>query len=140
MRAEHKHGVRGTFFIQAKTNKDYNGAAVLTRSTDIQLMAALNQGADFESHSVSHSRWFNKMPPGTGAETPEKSFAEATGLRTITGASVSGEVCVSKQRLEEAFSRPVLIFRAGHLRVPPTLPETLELCGYIADSSLPRRT
>jgi len=134
--AEKKYGIRGTFFVQAKTKKDYNGPAVLTRSTDIQLMVALNEGADLESHSVSHSRWFNTMPAGTGTETSETYSPSATGFRTITGASVAGEVCVSKQRLEAAFSRQVVIFRAGHLRVPPTLPETLEHCGYIADSSL----
>ena len=133
--AEKKRGLRGTFFVQAKTIKDYNGPPILTNAAKIQLSAMLEEGADIESHSVAHSLWFNNMPAGTGVERSETYVPTAKSYRIITGASISGEVCVSKQRLDEAFSRKVVIFRAGHLRVPPSLPETLEKCGYSGDSS-----
>lgn len=47
-----------------------------------------------------------------------------------------GEVRVSKQLLDgELPGQQTVFFRAGHLRVPPTLPEVLQRCGYLFDSS-----
>ena len=135
VRAEKQRGIRATYFVQAKTHGDYNGPPILTTGAKTRLAAMLREGADLESHSVSHSLWFNQMPAGTGEERSPTYAPMAKDFRTIIGATVSGEVCVSKQRLDAAFSRKVIIFRAGHLRVPPTLPETLETCGYVADSS-----
>jgi hypothetical protein len=49
---------------------------------------------------------------------------------------VFGEVRVSKQLLDGEISGQYTdFFRAGHLRVPPTLPEALQRCGYRFDSS-----
>jgi hypothetical protein len=49
---------------------------------------------------------------------------------------VFGEVRVSKQLLDgEISGQHTDFFRAGHLRVPPTLPEALQRCGYEFDSS-----
>jgi hypothetical protein len=49
---------------------------------------------------------------------------------------VSGEIRVSKQLLDgELSGQQTVFFRAGHLRVPPTMPEALPRCGYLFDSS-----
>jgi hypothetical protein len=49
---------------------------------------------------------------------------------------VFGEVRVSKQLLDGEISGQYTdFFRAGHLRVLPTLPEALQRCGYRFDCS-----
>jgi hypothetical protein len=93
-------------------------------------------GNSIGSHSIIHSRGFNKFELGTGSEAFPAYQPRGTGFDTATGASVFGEVRVSKQLLDgEIPGQHTDFFRAGHLRVPPTLPEALQRCGYRFDSS-----
>jgi hypothetical protein len=58
------------------------------------------------------------------------------GFDTASGATVFGELRVSKQLLDgELPGQDTRFFRAGHLRVPDSLPEALERSGYQFDSS-----
>ena len=69
--------------------------------------------------------------------------ADNDGLGTLGGEAlqrlvVYGEDAsrVSKQLLDgELAGQHIVFFRAGHLRVPPTMPEALQRCGYLFDSS-----
>jgi hypothetical protein len=58
------------------------------------------------------------------------------GFDTASGATVFGELRVSAQLLDgEIPGQDTIFFRAGHLRVPHSLPEALERSGYRFDSS-----
>jgi hypothetical protein len=88
------------------------------------------------SHSVIHSRGFNKFELGSGYETYSSYQPRGLGFDTASGATVFGEVRVSKELLDgEIPGQDTIFFRAGHLRVPVSLPEALERSGYQFDSS-----
>lgn len=88
------------------------------------------------SHSIIHSRGFNKFELGLGHETYSSYQPRELGFDTASGATVFGEVRVSKELLNgEILGQDTIFFRAGHLRVPVSLPESLERSGYQFDSS-----
>jgi hypothetical protein len=135
-RMEKKHNVSSTFFIQTKYVNDYNSHAFFF-DTDLDYLKALPAfGASIGSHSIIHSRSFNHFELGSGTETFATYRPHATGFDTASGATVFGEVIVSKQLLDgELQGQKTTMFRAGHLRVPVSLPEALERSGYEFDSS-----
>jgi hypothetical protein len=133
---EERHHVKSTFFIQTKYVSDANSRSFFFGKdlADLKKMQAL--GFSIGSHSVIHSRGFNKFELGTGTEAFPAYQPRGTGFDSATGASVFGEVRVSKQLLDgELPDQQTVFFRAGHLRVPPTMPEALQRCGYLFDSS-----
>jgi hypothetical protein len=133
---EEKHHVRSTFFIQTKYVSDANSVSFFYGKNLAALKKIRSQGFSVGSHSVIHSRGFNKFELGTGTETFATYQPRGTGFESATGASVFGEIRVSKQLLDgELPGQQTVFFRAGHLRVPPTMPEALERCGYLFDSS-----
>ena len=133
---EEKHHVKSTFFIQTKYVSDANSVSFFFGKDLADLKKIQSQGFSVGSHSVIHSRGFNKFELGTGTETFPDYQPRGTGFDTATGANVFGEVRVSKQLLDGALpGQQTVFFRAGHLRVPPTLPEVLQRCGYLFDSS-----
>jgi hypothetical protein len=133
---EERHHARSTFFIQTKYVSDVNSVSFFFGRNLDDLLKLHTLGFSIGSHSVIHSRGFNKFALGTGAETPATYNPRATGFDTATDATVFGEIRVSKQLLDgELTAQQTLFFRAGHLRVPPTMPEVLQRCGYLFDSS-----
>jgi hypothetical protein len=125
-----------TFFVQTKYLDDVNSHAFFFgQSLDVlRELAAGN--SDIESHSVIHSKLFNKVPLGTGGEHYPSYQARATRDNAAQDATALGEICVSKSLLDgEIPAHETIFFRAGHLRVPPYLPEALVRCGYEFDSS-----
>lgn len=134
--AESHLQTRSTFFIQAKYVSDANSHSFLFGNNLAILRRLSSSGDSIGSHSIIHSRGFNKFELGTGNEDFSAYQPRGTGFDTATGASVFGEVRVSKQLLDgEIPGQHTDFFRAGHLRVPPTLPEALQRCGYRFDSS-----
>ena len=133
---EEKHHVKSTFFIQTKYVSDANSVSFFF-GKDLEDLKKLHaMGFSIGSHSVIHSRGFNKFELGTGTETLASYQPRGTGFDTATGATVFGETRVSKELLNgELPGQQTVFFRAGHLRVPPTLPEALQRCGYLFDSS-----
>jgi hypothetical protein len=133
---ERSAGTSSTFFVQTKYLDDVNSHAFFFgQSLDIlrELMAGKS---DIESHTVIHSKLFNKVPLGTGEERYPSYHARATRDNAAQDATALGEVCVSKSLLDgELQGHHTIFFRAGHLRVPPYLPEALVRCGYEFDSS-----
>lgn len=135
-RMENEHHARSTFFIQTKYVSDYNSKSFFYGDDLQDLKQLFAQGFSVGSHSIIHSRGFNRFDLGTGDETFANYRPKGTGFDTATGATVFGEVRVSKQLLDgELSGHETIAFRAGHLRVPPSLPEALQRTGYRFDSS-----
>lgn len=133
---EKSAGTSSTFFVQTKYLDDVNSHAFFFgQSLDILREVAAGKSA-IGSHTVIHSKLFNKVPLGTGAEQYPSYHARATRDNAAQDATAMGEVCVSKSLLDgEIPAQETVFFRAGHLRVPPYLPEALVRCGYEFDSS-----
>jgi hypothetical protein len=137
MAMEQRHGVTSTLFMQMKYANDSVGPALLSARNLEFLRKAKSEGFELGSHSVSHALTFNKFPKGTGREI-FRSYHPRIGWggKDYSDGTVFGEVRVSKQLLDgEIPAQHTIFFRAGHLRVPPTLPEALERSGYEFDSS-----
>lgn len=133
---EKNAGTSSTFFVQTKYLDDVNSRAFFFGESLDVLRELLTGKSDIESHSVIHSMLFNKVPLGTGQEQYPIYHARATPGNAAQDATALGEVCVSKSLLDgELAGHETIFFRAGHLRVPPYLPEALERCGYEFDSS-----
>jgi hypothetical protein len=127
---------RSTFFIETKYVSDANSHAYFFGNDLADTRRLFSSGFSIGSHSIIHSRGFNKFELGTGDEAYPVYQPRGTGFNAATGATVFGEVRVSKQLLDgEISGQHTDFFRAGHLRVPPTLPEALQRCGYRFDSS-----
>ena len=133
---EARHHVSSTFFMQTKYVSDATGPPFFFGHSLEVLRNLYARGFDVESHTVTHSRAFNKFLYGSGQETYANYRPRAVSSENATGGSVLGEVRVSKELLDGAIPHHrTIFFRAGHLRVPPSLPEALERCGYEFDSS-----
>ena len=133
---EDQRHVKSTFFIQTKYVSDANSASFFFGKNLDDLTKLQSLGFSIGSHSVIHSRGFNKFDLGSGAESLATYQPHGTGFDTATGATVFGEIRVSKQLLDgELPGQQTVFFRAGHLRVPSTMPEALQRCGYLFDSS-----
>ncbi len=133
---EKSAGASSTFFVQTKYRDDTNSRAFFFGQSLDVLHDLLAGNSDIESHSVIHTILFNKVPLGTGEEQYPSYRARATRNDPAKDATTLGEVCVSKSLLDGELQGHHTVFsRAGHLRVPPYLPEALVRCGYEFDSS-----
>jgi hypothetical protein len=133
---EKSAGASSTFFVQTKYLDDVNSHAFFFGEPLDTLRELLTGKSDVGSHTVIHSRLFNKVPLGSGEEHYPSYQARATRDNAAQDATALGEVCVSKSLLDgELPGHDTIYFRAGHLRVPPFLPEALVRCGYEFDSS-----
>jgi len=134
-RFEKSRGIRATYFVQTKYLRDYNDE-IFFDSSAIRYVAALaSMGMEIGSHTVAHSRQFAAMPMGDGSETyPAYQPFVQDKLHTL-GASVLGEIRVSKFLLEHATRIPIVSFRPGYLSDPFGLPEALEATRYRYSSS-----
>jgi len=135
---EQRHHALSTFFVQTKYYGNAIGPPILTARNLRDLEQLQVEGFDIESHSVMHALSFNHFPLGNGTEYypqyhPTLGWFDQS---TYHGATVFGELLVSKSILDGEFpGHDTLFFRAGHLRVPFSLPEALERSGYRYDSS-----
>lgn len=135
-RVEAAHGARSLFFVQMKYVNDANGKAYLSPGNLDVLRRIHALGFPMGTHSIIHSRVFNHFELGTGSESYVNYNPRGTGANTATGATVFGEVRVSRELLDgNVPGQHSVFFRAGHLRVPKSLPEALVRCGYEFDSS-----
>ena len=135
-RIEKANQASSTFFIQTKYVDDANSKAFFF-APNVELLRQLKAGGStVGSHSIIHSRGFNKFELGSGHETYSSYQPRGLGFDTASGATVFGEVRVSKELLDGGIpGQDTTFFRAGHLRVPVSLPEALERSGYQFDSS-----
>jgi peptidoglycan/xylan/chitin deacetylase (PgdA/CDA1 family) len=131
-RALSARGVSGTFFVQAKYVKDYNDDVFFDRVA-LRTIAQLDTlRMEVASHSVAHAPTFRDFALGTGTERfPDyRPFVKSPTL--TWGATVLGELRVSRWLLEQATGRPgsVRAFRPGKLANPFALPQALEATGF----------
>ena len=118
-RMEKKHHASSTFFIQTKYVSDYNSSAFFFGAGFAILRALFAQGFSIGSHSIIHSRGFNHFNLGAGTETFATYRPHGSGFDTASGATVFGEVLVSKQLLDgELTGHRTTFFRAGHSACP----------------------
>jgi hypothetical protein len=135
-RIEKDNQAHSTFFIQTKYVDDANSKAFFFEPNIAILRELKAGGSSLGSHSIIHSRGFNKFELGSGQEKYVTYHPRGLGFDTASGATVFGEVRVSKELLDGNISgQNTIFFRAGHLRVPVPLPEALERSGYQFDSS-----
>jgi len=135
-RLEEANGIRSTFFIQTKYMSDANSKAFFDGRNLDDLRNLQSRGAVIGSHTVIHARTFHHFELGTGQETFASYRPRVLAGDRVSGGTVFGEVRVSKELLDgELPGQQTILFRAGHLRVPVSLPEALERSGYEFDSS-----
>jgi len=135
-RMEMKHHTRSSFMIQTKYVSDDNSRSFYFGKNLADLRQVYAWGFTIGSHSVIHSAGFNHFALGTGKETFTNYRPYSTGFETAKGASVFGEVRVAKELIDgELPGQNTIFFRAPNLRIPDTLPEVLQRCGYEFDSS-----
>ena len=133
---ERAAGVPATYFIQTKYVRDYSDDYFLDPERSVYLRTLAGMGMEIASHSVSHSRLFETLDVGTGTENyPEyRPFVEQ--VMRVRGASLTGELRVSKFLLDALTGGQVVSFRPGHLSHPDSLPQLLQATGYRYSSSM----
>jgi hypothetical protein len=135
-RMEARHHTRSSFMIQTNYVTDYSSRAFFYGKNLEDLKQVYAMGSSIGSHSVIHSFGFNHFSLGTGTETFASYHPANTGRETATGADVFGEVRVSKELIDgQLTGHHTILFRSPGLRIPESLPEALQRCGYFFDSS-----
>lgn len=138
---EQARGVRGTFFIQTKYIRDFNDEVFLTDQWIADMRALAAMGMEIGSHTVAHSKVFDQFPMGTGTEQYPDYRPIVTNRLAARGATVLGELRVSKFLLEAlAPGVTVRSFRAGELAYPLGLPQALVAAGYHYNSTATANT
>jgi hypothetical protein len=133
---EERAGVRSTIFAQTKYIKDFYDVAFFDDSS-LEILACLaERGFEIGSHSVCHTPVFNRIPPGEPLTDSLLYRPCILDRETTEGATVRGEVMVSKALLQPASPGEVSSFRSGHLLFNRHLVRALEEAGYIYDSSM----
>ncbi|MFI5388278.1 MAG: hypothetical protein ACHQY2_01060 [Candidatus Eremiobacterales bacterium] len=141
-KAEKSHGFTTTYFVQAKTVHDIEDYGFYDARGKQIVATVAGEGGDIGSHTVAHAPDFRTFPVGTGKETPEnykpfvKVIAPDHSHGLTIGATVTGEVHVSQERLDAA--SPLVhvdALRTGYLLINRELWTVLERYGYRFDSS-----
>jgi hypothetical protein len=141
-KAEKAHGVHATYYVQAKTVRDNEDTGFFNEHAKAIVKTIFGEGADIASHSVAHAPDWQTFAVGSGNETPTsyrpfvKSIAADHKHGLTLGATLSGEIHVSQQRLDACASGiGVDAFRSGYLLINREQWMVLERYGYRYDSS-----
>lgn len=134
-------GVQGTFFVQTKYMKDYNDKVFFDDAAVADVKGLLARGQEVGSHTVAHSGAFeHTMPLGDGRERYPRYRPFVQTVDTVKGATILGELRVSKFLLDRLAGADVVSFRPGRLAYPFTLPQALEASDYRYSSSITANT
>ncbi len=126
---EKRFGVNSTFFVTTKYLIDAMDIGYYEPERVAYMRKVRELGGDIGSHTVTHSLDFHKFPIGTAKTT------KATYNPLITP-TIFGELHVSKELLDSDIpGQSTVTFRAGDLRFPEYLIETMEKSGYRYDST-----
>ncbi len=131
-----KNQVTATYFVQTKYYRDYLDSGFFNDGSLDMLRWLRQSGVEIASHSVCHSDVFDQLPLGTGMEIFPDYQPRVHGEEDTRGATVLGELRVSKFLLERLVGGQVRSFRPGRLSCPPSLPQALEATGYRYASSV----
>ena len=130
------HDIGATFFIQAKYFRDFQDQGFFNDAS-LSLLRALSQGGmEIGSHTVSHTDMYAAVPLGSGKEVFPDYQPRVRRTGDTRGATVLGEMRVSKYLLEHVIDAEVVSFRPGYLATPPSLPQALAATGYRYSSSV----
>lgn len=129
-------GVDGTFFIQTKYMRDWNDEPFFDQAAATVVSGLVDMGMDVGSHTVAHTRELEHLEMGTGRERYPRYRPIVTDDFHVEGATILGELRVSKWLLEELTGAEVVSFRPGRLSYPFSLPEALQATGYRYSSSI----
>ncbi len=126
-----------TVFVWTKVVTDWLDVAFFSDSGpfDDVMQKVKAQGAEIAAQTVAHSPVFDKLPMGTGTES-FPSYQPFVASKTLTtGASVLGEIRVSRQLIQSRLNPRMTSFRAGYLLTTPRLAVAEEAAGIRDDSS-----
>ena len=131
---------RPTVFVWTHTVDDWLESGFFgTPSTRARLVRRyVRLGAEVASHSVSHSPQFGRadvVPLGSGKETAASYRPQVTSRTSTVGASVLGDLRVSRELLESAGAPRVRSYRQGYLLTRSDLAPAQDAVGYAYDSS-----
>ncbi len=137
--AQHEHdaGISATHFIQTKYIRDWNDDVFFNQEAVVTINKMAGLGMEIGSHSVSHSRVFNKFELGSGKEQyPQYRPFVRDATHTENG-TILGELRVSRFLLGKLIQGDAPVsFRPGYLENPYILPQSLEATGYRYSSSV----
>lgn len=127
---EKKFGVTSTFFKTTKTFVDEMDIDYYNLEENKEAIRTLKKwGYDIGSHSVSHAKYFAKIPE-------RGKFDNLKSYNPTEFKSVYGELTVSKALLDRDIpGQNTISFRAGNLAYPYGLIRILEDTGYLYDST-----
>ena len=132
---EKSQGLVGTYFIQVKYIRDYNDD-IFFNDEGVRYLARLSElGMELGSHTIAHSKVFNRFPVGTGREAYPSYAPFVKDRTTAYNASILGELRVSKFLIEHFSGQTVVSFRPGELSNPFGLPQALRATGYLYSST-----
>lgn len=127
---EHSQGLVGTYFIQVKYIRDYNDD-IFFNDEGVRYLARLaDLGMELGSHTIAHSKVFNRFPMGTGREAYPAYAPFVKDRTTAVNASILGELRVSKFLIDHFSGQSIVSFRPGELSNPFSLPQALLATGY----------
>ncbi len=127
---EHSQGLVGTYFIQVKYIRDYNDD-IFFNDEGVRYLARLaDLGMELGSHTIAHSKVFNRFPMGTGREAYPAYAPFVKDRTTALNASILGELRVSKFLIDHFSGQSIVSFRPGELSNPFSLPQALLATGY----------
>jgi hypothetical protein len=134
---ERSAGIKATYFVQTKYIRDYNDE-IFFNETGLPFLKTLDSlGMELGSHSVSHSKVFNRFPLGTGQEQYPSYRPYVFDATNTYNGTVLGELRISKFLLENFVEgAKVVSFRPGELSNPYALPQALEATNYLYSSSV----
>ncbi|WP_037022322.1 polysaccharide deacetylase family protein [Pseudomonas saudiphocaensis] len=130
-----REGVPATFFLQTKYYRDFQDEGFFNDRTLAAVDALVKADMEIASHSVSHSDMYASVPLGDGHERFPDYQPRVRAIGDTRGATVLGELRVSRFLLQQLSGAPVASFRPGYLATPPQLYEAMEAAGYRYSSS-----
>lgn len=127
---EKSQGLIGTYFIQVKYIRDYNDDIFFNDEGVRHLKRLADLGMELGSHTIAHSKVFNRFPLGTGREAYPSYAPFVKDRQTALNASILGELRVSKFLIDHFSGQTIVSFRPGELSNPFSLPEALLATGF----------
>ncbi|MDD2828867.1 MAG: hypothetical protein PHW18_04760 [Sulfuricurvum sp.] len=120
-----------TFFIQTKYLTDDKDIAFFTPKTTHIFPWLIKNGFEIGSHTVIHTRNFNKLPIGTCKESyPEYQPISFNDTEDHNNPTLCGELKVSKELIDGMKGGKVASFRSGELLYHKELPTIMEQLEY----------
>lgn len=137
VKAASNRKITPTVFVWTKITTDWLDVAFFSDSGpfDQVMQTITGMGAEIAGHTVAHSPIFDKLPMGTGTESAPDYQPNVASKTVTNGASVLGEIRVSRQLIQARLNAKATSFRAGYLLTTPRLAVAEEAVGIRDDSS-----